>query len=66
MQILFGVCVDFCSYTSTQLTKDLAFSTNTSSYRNTTGIGGLSRRLSIFAISHSESGPAEVEDVSKY
>ncbi len=47
------------------LTDDLVFSTNMSSYRSTIGIGELSQKSSTFAISHSESRPAEVEEVSQ-
>ena len=39
----------------------LAFSTNMSFYKNTTGTGALSRKSSIFAISPSEFRWAEVE-----
>lgn len=47
------------------LTRDLAFSTSMSSYRSTTGTGASNQRSSTFAISHSESRSAEVEDVNE-
>ena len=65
MQVLFRVCIELCSYTFTPLTDDLAFSTSMSSSRNTTGTGESSQKSSTFAISRSESPPAEGEYVSK-